>query len=138
MGRSATGGGLAAPIVKQFLEEALKDVPPAPFRAPPGAMLVRVNHKTGLPARSGDGGVIMEAFKPSQVPDGVAAVGAEGEGGGIPGEDFPEYPDAPQAGPPPGFPPPPGQYQPPPRGAGFPGGPPSNDRALTSGTGGLY
>ena len=26
MGRSATGGGLAAPIVKDFLEEALEDV----------------------------------------------------------------------------------------------------------------
>jgi len=140
MGRSATGGGLAAPIVKDFLMEALKDVPPVPFRAPPGAMLVRVNHKTGLPAGPGGGSaVITETFKASQVPDGVASVTVEGEDGeGIPGDDFPEYPDGPQAGPPPGFPPAPGQYQPPPRGGGFPGGPPSNDRALTSGTGGLY
>ncbi|MGD9069813.1 MAG: penicillin-binding protein 1A, partial [Methyloceanibacter sp.] len=36
MGRSATGGGLAAPIVKEFFAEALKDVPPQPFRAPEG------------------------------------------------------------------------------------------------------
>src|SRR5665648_715240 len=135
MGRSATGGGVAAPIVRDFFAEALKDVPPVPFRAPPGAMLVRVNHKTGLPARPGDAGVIMEAFKPGQVPDGVAAVEVEGEG--IPGEEFPEYPDAAQGGPPPGFPPPQGQYRPPPPpAAGFPT--PSNDRALTSGTGGLY
>jgi penicillin-binding protein 1A len=117
MGRSATGGGVAAPIVKQFFGEALEDVPPVPFRAPPGAMLVRVNHKTGLPARRGDGNVIMETFKPWQVDDGVAAVEVEG----AQSEEFPQYPDAAQAGPPPGYRP-----------------PPANDRALTSGTGGLY
>ncbi|HUW74050.1 MAG TPA: penicillin-binding protein 1A [Methyloceanibacter sp.] len=139
MGRSATGGGLAAPIVKDFLEEALVDVPPVPFRAPPGAMLVRVNHKTGLPARRGEGNVIMEAFKPSQVPEGVAAVQVEGEEP-APGEDYPDYPDAAEAAPPPNFPPPQpqGQYRAPPQPrSAFPG-PPSNDRALTSGTGGLY
>jgi penicillin-binding protein 1A len=127
MGRNATGGGLAAPIVKTFLEEALKDVPPVPFRAPPGAMLVRVDHKTGLPTRGAGGGVIMEAFKPGQVPDGAVAVGVEGEEG-IPGDDFPEYPDSAEDGAPQGFPPAPGQYPP----------PPGSDRALTSGTGGLY
>jgi len=139
MGRSATGGGLAAPIVKDFLEEALVDVPPVPFRAPPGAMLVRVNHKTGLPARRGEGNVIIEAFKPSQVPEGVAAVQVEGEEP-APGEDYPDYPDAAEAAPPPNFPPPQpqGQYRAPPQPrSAFPG-PPSNDRALTSGTGGLY
>ena len=148
MGRSATGGGLAAPIVKDFLEEALKDVPPVPFRAPPGAMLVRVNHKTGLPAGRGDGNVIMEAFKPGEVPDGAVIVEGEApEGETQQGEAFPEYPDnaqaeaapQPEAFPPPqGFPPPRQYRAPPPASAGFPGGPPSNDRALTSGTGGLY
>jgi penicillin-binding protein 1A len=113
MGRSATGGGLAAPIVKDFLEEALKDVPPVPFRAPPGIVLVRVNHKTGQPARSG--ATIVEAFKPSQVPAG-AVVDVVEEGAETVGDGF-------------GPPPPP----PPPLGA-----PPGNDRALTSGTGGLY
>jgi penicillin-binding protein 1A len=138
MGRSATGGGLAAPIVKDFFEEALKGVPPVPFRAPPGAVLVRVNHKTGLPARPGDSNVIVETFKPNQLPAGVTGEVVEDDtSGGAQAEDFPNYPDAAQAGPPPGFPPAPGQYQPPPR-SGFPGGPPSNDRALTSGTGGLY
>jgi penicillin-binding protein 1A len=135
MGRSATGGGLAAPIVSDFLSAALKDVPPVPFRAPPGAMLVRVDHKTGLPTRGSGGGVIMEAFKPGQVPNGAVAVEVEGEEG-IPGDDFPEYPDAAEDVPSQGFPPAPGQYQPPPT-AGFPP-PPGNDRALTSGTGGLY
>ncbi|MGH6734714.1 MAG: penicillin-binding protein 1A [Methyloceanibacter sp.] len=172
MGRSATGGGLAAPIVSDFLKVALEGVPPVPFRAPPGAMLVRVNHTTGLPARPGEGDVVLEAFKPGQAPAGVA-VAVQGEGEGLPGQEFPDYPDAvedeqppgfPSASgedfpPPPGqfpppqgqfpppqgqFPPPQGQFPPPPgqippsQGAGFPGPPPGNDRALTSGTGGLY
>ncbi len=132
MGRAATGGGVAAPIVRDFFAEALKDVPPVPFRAPPGAMLVRVNHKTGLPARRGDQGVITEAFKPSQVPGGAAV---EGDGEAVSGEDFPEYPDGAQADPAGQFPPPQGQY-PPQQGQYQP--PPGNDRALTSGTGGLY
>lgn len=138
MGRSATGGGLAAPIVRDFLAEALEGVPAVPFRAPPGAMLVRVNHKTGRPARRGGGKVIMEAFKPGKVPDGAVIV--EGEAPeGAPGEAFPNYPNASQSGgQAPGFPPPRQYRQPPPRRSGFPAGPPSNDRALTSGTGGLY
>ncbi|MGH6865019.1 MAG: penicillin-binding protein 1A, partial [Methyloceanibacter sp.] len=69
MGRSATGGGLAAPIVRDFLLEALADEPAVPFRAPPGVKLVRVNHKTGMPAAPGDKSAIMEAFKPGQEPD---------------------------------------------------------------------
>ncbi|MBQ0816987.1 MAG: penicillin-binding protein, partial [Methyloceanibacter sp.] len=124
MGRSATGGGLAAPIVRDFLKEALEGVPAVPFRAPPGAVLVRVNHKTGLPARGGGAGVIMETFKPGQMPAGAVGVPVEGEAQAAPGEGFPEYPDSAQAGPPPG------QNRPRPRPApsGFP----------TPGAGGLY
>ncbi len=143
MGRGATGAGAALPIVKEFFKEALKGVPPVPFRAPPGAVLVRVNHKTGLPARPGDTNVVTDAFQPWQVPAGasgdVVEAADDGAGAGPGEEDFPQYPDAAQAGPPQGFPPPAApQYQPPPRHSGFPAGPPSNDRALTSGTGGLY
>ena len=124
MGRSATGGGLAAPIVRDFLKEALEGVPAVPFRAPPGAVLVRVNHKTGRPARGGGAGVIMETFKPGQMPAGAVGVPVEGEAQAAPGEGFPEYPDSAQAGPPPG------QNRPRPRPApsGFP----------TPGAGGLY
>jgi penicillin-binding protein 1A len=135
MGHGETGGSLAAPVVRDFLKEALADVPPVPFRAPPGAQLVRVNHKSGLPASPGDKTAIMEVFKPGQEPAGSVAVGPEGagEGGEMAGDQYPPFPGAaPAGGPPPGAPPP--GYPPPP---GFPG-PPSNDRALTSGTGGLY
>ncbi len=113
MGRSATGGGLAGPIVKSFLEEALKDVPPVEFRAPPGTVMVPVNHKTGRPARAGGGGVIMEAFKPDQVPPGVAAQGQAQQG--AQGAAPPDYPNAAQAGPSPQAFPPPQENRPPPR-----------------------
>jgi penicillin-binding protein 1A len=118
LGHGETGGNVAAPVVRDFMREALVDVPPVPFRAPPGIKLVRVNHKSGLPAGAGDKTAIMEAFKPGQEPVG-SVVEAEGEGGEMTGDDF---------GPPP---------PPPPLGPG-PGPAPSNDRALTSGTGGLY
>jgi hypothetical protein len=81
----------------------------------------------------------MEAFKPGHVPEGAVIVEGEApEGAEQQGEAFPEYPDNAQAGgPPQGFPPPQQYRAPPPGRSGFQG-PPSNDRALTSGTGGLY
>ena len=109
-----------APIIRDFLKEALKDVPPVPFRAPPGIKLVRVNHKTGLPTSSGDKSAIVEAFKPGQEPGGAVAEVIEGEGE-MPGDDYGAAPPPP----------------PPPFGPGA-GPAPGSDRALTSGTGGLY
>ena len=138
MGRSATGGGLAAPIVKDFLAEALKDVPPTPFRAPPGAVLVRVNSKTGLPARGGGGGTIVEAFKPNEVPVGAVPLGPDGKPvrqQAAPQDGFPDFPGSAEAvpGQPPAAqaaapqaipeqaPPPRQRRAPPPRRTGFPG-----------------
>jgi penicillin-binding protein 1A len=132
MGHGETGGSLAAPVVRDFLREALKDVPPVPFRAPSGIKLVRVNHKSGQP--SGGGGSIVEAFKPGQEPAGSVEVM---EGGEV-AEDgsMPPPPDGYAPPPPPGYGPPPG---PPPAPPPFQRGPaPGNDRSLTSGTGGLY
>ena len=73
LGHGETGGMLAAPVVRDFMREALADVPPVPFRAPPGMKLVRVNHKTGLPSGPGDKTAILEAFKPGQEPAGSVA-----------------------------------------------------------------
>jgi penicillin-binding protein 1A len=119
LGHGETGGNLAAPVVRDFMREALADVPPVPFRAPPGIKLVRVNHKTGLPAGAGDKTAILEAFKPGQEPAGSVPED-EGLGGGqVASDGF--------GGPPPDVPP-----------GAPPGPPPGNDHALTSGTGGLY
>ncbi|MEM7192618.1 MAG: penicillin-binding transpeptidase domain-containing protein, partial [Pseudomonadota bacterium] len=94
MGRSATGGGLAAPIVKTFLEGALEGVPPQPFRAPPGTIMMSVNRTTGLPTRKGQGGSVMEAFKPDQVSAAAAAQQGGANANGGQGQSFPSYPTA--------------------------------------------
>jgi penicillin-binding protein 1A len=73
----ATGGSLAAPVVRDFLKVALADKPPIPFSVPPGIKLVRVDAKTGMRAGPGDPRVILEAFKPGTAPpDNETVVGA--------------------------------------------------------------
>jgi penicillin-binding protein 1A len=82
LGRGITGGQYAAPIVRDFLKEALKDRPPQPFRVPPGLKLVRVNLANGLRAQSGDNKVILEAFRPgTSPPDSLSIVGFNDEDG---------------------------------------------------------
>ena len=76
LGRGATGGHLAAPIVKDFMKVALADKPAAPFRVPPGIKLVRVDPKTGMRAGPGTERAILEAFKPGTAPpDSYSVVG---------------------------------------------------------------
>ena len=50
----ATGGALAAPIVRDFMKVALADKPAVPFRVPAGIKLIRVDPKTGMRAAPGD------------------------------------------------------------------------------------
>ncbi len=68
MGPKETGGSIAAPIFRDFIQAALKDEPKTPFRVPPGISLVRVNKQTGRPAEPGDARVILEAFKTGTSP----------------------------------------------------------------------
>ncbi len=79
MGKDASGGHLAAPIVADFLRMALKGRPPVPFRTPPGIQLIPIDPKTGLRADYGDKDVILEAFKPGNEPpeDAGAIIGAD-------------------------------------------------------------
>ena len=63
LGPHDTGGGVAAPIFREFMKRALADKPDVPFRVPDTVKLVRVNATTGKPARAGDTNVIMEAFR---------------------------------------------------------------------------
>ena len=111
LGRGATGGHLSAPIVKDFMKVALADKPAVPFRVPPGIKLVRVDLKTGVRAGPGTERAILEAFKPGTAPpDNYAVVGSGGADGGDPGVG---------------------------RAWGV-GVSPDADRAVRSGTGGLY
>jgi penicillin-binding protein 1A len=81
LGRGATGGHLAAPIVKEFLKTALADKPAVPFRVPPGIKLIRVDRNSGMRAGPGDR-AILEAFKPGTAPPGsfdvIGVVDADG------------------------------------------------------------
>lgn len=69
LGKRETGSSVAAPIWGDFMEAALKDVPPVPFRVPPGIKNIRVNSKTGRLANPGDQNVIWEAFVRGTEPD---------------------------------------------------------------------
>jgi len=83
LGRGQTGGHTAAPIVKDFLKEALADKPAVPFRVPAGIKLIRVDAKSGMRAGPGEGGrTILEAFKPGTAPpDNYSIIGvADAEG----------------------------------------------------------
>ena len=63
LGPHDTGGGVAAPIFRDFMKMALAGKPDVPFRVPDSVKLVRVNATTGKPAKAGDTNVIMEAFR---------------------------------------------------------------------------
>jgi penicillin-binding protein 1A len=82
IGDRATGGALAAPIVREFMKVALADKPAVPFRVPAGLKLIRVNARTGMRAGQGEGGVILEAFKPGTAPpDNYSVIGVNDSDG---------------------------------------------------------
>jgi penicillin-binding protein 1A len=68
LGQGETGGGLAAPIFRDFMTVALADTPATPFRLPPGVRLVRIDQKTGLLPGPATTATILEAFKPGTEP----------------------------------------------------------------------
>ncbi len=93
LGRGATGGHLAAPIVKDFLKMALEGKPAVPFRVPTGLKLVRIDPRSGMRAGGGEGRQILEAYKPGTSPPDnyFAATGLPQEGDG---RSFGVSPDA--------------------------------------------
>ena len=86
LGKGATGGHLAAPIVKDFLKLALADKPAIPFKVPAGIKLIRVEAKSGMRIGPGEGGgTILEAFKPGTAPpDNYSVIGVADADGGRP------------------------------------------------------
>jgi penicillin-binding protein 1A len=104
LGRGATGGHIAAPIVAEFLKVALADKPAVPFRVPAGIKLIRVDARSGMRVGPGaEGRVILEAFKPGTAPpDNYSVVGysdqqQQPEGGAPFGAQFGTSPDADRA-----------------------------------------
>jgi penicillin-binding protein 1A len=68
LGHGSTGGGLAAPIFKEFMKQALEGTPIVDFHMPDGMKVIAINRKTGMQAHEGEAGTIMEAFKPGTGP----------------------------------------------------------------------
>ncbi len=68
MGSGEAGGRVATPIVRDFLEVALRNYPVAPFRVPEGVSLVPIDARTGEPSVLGRPGTILEAFQPGTEP----------------------------------------------------------------------
>ncbi|MEJ2624212.1 MAG: penicillin-binding protein 1A [Pseudolabrys sp.] len=104
LGRGETGGRVAAPIVRDFMKEALKGKPAVPFRVPPGIKLVRVDARTGVRAGPETKKAILEAFKPGTAPPdsyNIVGYGKYGDGKGIPASQAPSFsgvsPDADRA-----------------------------------------
>ncbi|MFU0503122.1 penicillin-binding protein 1A [Pseudaminobacter sp. NGMCC 1.201702] len=84
LGKGATGGGLAAPIFKEFMTAALKDKPIVDFQVPEGMKLIAINRKTGMQAQEGEPGAFVEAFKPGTGPADsywIIGMGEDGSSG---------------------------------------------------------
>lgn len=62
LGDKETGGSTAVPVFYEFIEKALKDTPPAPFRIPPGVRMVQVNAHSGTPTYPEDPDALWEAY----------------------------------------------------------------------------
>jgi penicillin-binding protein 1A len=77
LGDKVTGGSLAVPVFKEFMETALKDVPPTPFRVPPGVRMVQVNARSGYPTTPDDENAIWEPYLSGTEPDNTRDYGAD-------------------------------------------------------------
>lgn len=75
LGEHETGGSAAVPIFKEFVQTALKDVPPTPFRVPPGVRMVQVNAANGRPTSPTDPNAIWEAYIAGTEPNNEADYG---------------------------------------------------------------
>ncbi len=68
LGQIEQGATVAAPIFRDFMKGALADVPPTPFRVPPGIEFVSVDRLSGAQVPDGTPGSIQEAFKSGTAP----------------------------------------------------------------------
>lgn len=69
LGDNESGARAALPLFVEFMTDALKNVPPTPFRIPPGTTLIRVNPYTGKRGSEQDQAVIWEAFMQETSPE---------------------------------------------------------------------
>jgi penicillin-binding protein 1A len=98
LGDHEAGSTVAAPVFKDFMQQALAGHPAVPFRIPPGIRLVRVNAATGKPASSRDRNFILEAYKIGTEPDATTQSTYIGGNSEQPGEVPNEAPASPARG----------------------------------------
>ncbi len=79
MDRYETGGHTALPIWMDYMSAVLKGRPDVPFPQPEGITWVGIDPHTGLRAREGAEGAVLEAYKSGTEPAGEAAAPAAGE-----------------------------------------------------------
>lgn len=68
LGEGEGGGSVAGVIFTEFMERALADEPPIPFRIPPGVRLMSVDATTGGIPTFDSNEIILEAFRPGTEP----------------------------------------------------------------------
>ena len=80
LGPKQTGSNVAAPIFKQFMEDATRGRPAVPFRIPNGIRMVRIDADSGALPGPASQRTILEAFKPGNEPTDSTAkyYGTEG------------------------------------------------------------
>ncbi len=89
LGKGVTGGGLAAPVFKDFMKDYLVGQPKVDFKVPEGMKLIAIDRKTGMRAADGAPGTIIEAFKPGTGPaDSYWVIGMGEDGSNGPGGEL--------------------------------------------------
>lgn len=69
LGERETGGSVAVPIFKDFMEGALEGKPDIPFRVPPGVQMVKIDAFTGKRTTDPMAETIWEPFLPGTDPE---------------------------------------------------------------------
>ena len=68
LGNLETGGKAALPMWIKYMKVALEDVPETRLDPPTGLLKMRINKKTGLPAKSDDPDSFFETFRIEHAP----------------------------------------------------------------------
>jgi penicillin-binding protein 1A len=74
MGRQEVGGRAAAPIWLYFAEKALEGTPVEVFPVPEGIVFIKVDPKTGVPAKPSNRGAIFECFLEGTTPEDAETI----------------------------------------------------------------
>ncbi|MFH2075781.1 MAG: penicillin-binding transpeptidase domain-containing protein, partial [Pseudomonadota bacterium] len=83
LGRQEVGGRAAAPIWLYFAEKALEGTPIEAFPVPEGIVFVKVDPKTGAPAKPSQRGAIFECFLEGTTPEEAETIDPANLPGGV-------------------------------------------------------